>query len=808
MGRTFSRRWSLAPLLFLLLGSGTAAVPSAESLYREAQAAFARGDYKKAAPLASLALAQLGNRDDELTWRVRILDADALTGQGLYKEAQAVLRRPLPSRLAGSDIEVLRLRGLAVVAYRLKQRENGDLLIRRAHRLAKKVPSTLASVLIVLANYDEPNKETWGREALKYARAYKDVQTELRVRGTIGLALANQERFDEAIGMWEPSLVQARAVGNASLEEKFEGNLGWAYLELGDYETADARFTHALTTAKLINARKDAVPWMYQLGNIRLQRGDVAGAEEQYRGSYKLAVELKDDQQPIVLAYLANAALKAGRLADARRYTDQSLQERRNDPDGMLRSQLLDGRVATAEGRWADAERLLNDVLARTRSPQTRWETRGRLAQLYVKTGAFSAADREFARMLATAREARANVREMELRFAFFNALSEVFDSYVDFLVARGRFADALAVTEASRAQTLEEAMPSTVQPRDVRGIAQETGATILCYWLGSEHSYLWVVTPEQVGLVTLPPKHTIETAVEAYQRDLFSPRGSLSMSGERGTALWRMLVKPAAGTIAPGSRVIIVPDGSLHAFNMETLVVPSPKPHYWIEDAVIATAGSLKLLARRVSRPETPPRLLLVGNAPPPSGEFAPLPRAGIEMDKVASHFDGARSSIFSGAKATPSSYRSASPADFTFLHFVAHGVATREKPLDSAIVLAREGESFKLYARDIAKEPLTAQLVTISSCHGAGTRTYAGEGLVGLAWAFLRAGAGNVIAALWKVDDSATPGLMDQLYGGIRAGRDPAVALRDAKLALVRGQNAHKRPLYWAPFVLYTGS
>ena len=34
-------------------------------------------------------------------------------------------------------------------------------------------------------------------------------------------------------------------------------------------------------------------------------------------------------------------------------------------------------------------------------------------------------------------------------------------------------------------------------------------------------------------------------------------------------------------------------------------------------------------------------------------------------------------------------------------------------------------------------------------------GARAYAGEGLVGFTWAFLSAGAHNVIAGLWNVDD-----------------------------------------------------
>jgi CHAT domain-containing protein len=123
--------------------------------------------------------------------------------------------------------------------------------------------------------------------------------------------------------------------------------------------------------------------------------------------------------------------------------------------------------------------------------------------------------------------------------------------------------------------------------------------------------------------------------------------------------------------------------------------------------------------------------------------------------------------------------------------------------------VILARDGtDHYKLFARDIVEQHLTARLVTISSCHGAGTRAYAGEGLVGLAWAFLRAGAEQVIAALWEVDDAATTKLMNHMYAQIRRGSDPAVALRDAKRALIHSGTSQQKPRYWAPFVIYAGS
>jgi CHAT domain-containing protein len=182
-------------------------------------------------------------------------------------------------------------------------------------------------------------------------------------------------------------------------------------------------------------------------------------------------------------------------------------------------------------------------------------------------------------------------------------------------------------------------------------------------------------------------------------------------------------------------------------------------------------------------------------------------LINAADEIARVKKHFT--ESTVLEGARATPRAYENANAGRYGWIHFVAHGTATRQRPLDSAVILARDGDSYKLYARDILKHPLRARLVTISSCHGAGLRAYTGEGLVGLAWAFLHAGARQVIAALWEVNDSATPQLMDDLYQGIRAGHDPAVALRDAKLKLIHhGSGIDRQPRYWAPFVLYSGS
>jgi CHAT domain-containing protein len=156
------------------------------------------------------------------------------------------------------------------------------------------------------------------------------------------------------------------------------------------------------------------------------------------------------------------------------------------------------------------------------------------------------------------------------------------------------------------------------------------------------------------------------------------------------------------------------------------------------------------------------------------------------------------------SGAAARPEAYPAAQPGRFSMIHIAAHGEANRRSPLDSALILSPGEKGFKLYARDVMDIPLHADLVTISACRSSGARTYAGEGPVGLARAFLQAGAGSVIAGLWDVSDSSTAGIMDRMYEQIAAGVTPAESLRRAKISFLH--TAYAKPFYWGPFQFYT--
>ena len=179
-----------------------------------------------------------------------------------------------------------------------------------------------------------------------------------------------------------------------------------------------------------------------------------------------------------------------------------------------------------------------------------------------------------------------------------------------------------------------------------------------------------------------------------------------------------------------------------------------------------------------------------MIGNPIATGTGYENLVNAFAEIRGIEKHFPPDNRTVVTQSGAVPAAYAESTPEQFSYIHFVAHGTASRLDPLDSAVVLSpspQHPESFKLYARDIMRYPLHARLVTISACYGSGLRAYAGEGLVGLSWAFLRAGSHNVIGALWEVNDASTPLLMDRLYGELEAGSSPDAALRTAKLSLI---------------------
>jgi len=763
-------------------------------------------------------------------WKFTILRARIRYRQGMNDEVLNVLATE-PALPPTGDLTVQKLRweGLAYVS--LRKFPDAEQRLDQAERICAssaypdcaRVADARGRLEMERGHYAKA--QVFFSSVLASARASGDPSWEANVLLNLSWAALHQAHFDEALECADAARQIALPRNFGSVAQTALGNMGWAFYRLGDGEKAKEMFAEAGKQAEKAGLVTDQVRWLTDAGYIYMDAGDLKVAEQSFQQSFTLAGQVNSREDIInSLIALAFVSEQTGKLDDAKRYAAEALSMAR--ADGNKRDEvyprLVQGQVAAQQHDAAAAENAFREVARSEDSPVfLKWEAERSFARLYEDENQPASAEQEYRTALSTFETARSELQHEDSRLPFLTNASRIYDDYIHFLVSQKKTDQALQVADYSRARTLTEGLgllpkgsSFAPDPLNAQQAAKRAGGTIFFYWLGEKQSYLWTITPQKTSLFPLPPAAEIDAAVQRYRKALVGPQDVLETANADGTALYRMLVSPAQGLLTKDMQVFIIPDGSLNGLNFETLLVPDPQPHYWIEDATIADASSLRLLAgSRTSRRDSGAgagKLLLIGDAVASNAEYGELPKAGIEIENIEKHFVPAKREVLTRAQATAPAYLASTPEQFAYIHFVAHGTASRLSPLDSAVILSKasaQEDSFKLYARDIIHHPLHADLVTISTCYGAGARAYTGEGLVGLSWAFLRAGAHNVIGALWEVSDASTPRLMDQLYYELKQGRSPEAALRSAKLSLLHS-DAFRKPFYWAPFQLYTGT
>jgi CHAT domain-containing protein len=799
---------------------------SPEQSYRDSWLALRRGDTLAALAGANAALRAVRSPGSDWYWRFTVLKAETLQQQRLNNEALALLQPQLPASLASSDTAIWRKTTQGAASSFQQQFTEAERFFNEAEALARSNhPELLGEIALRRGTLsflrgDFLAAQSDYRRALLIARQQNDPFLEAASLGSLGLVSVRFARYDESIDRYREALTVSQSVGARGSETRIQGNMGFSYYAMGDFERALALYQQAEQASRQRGLAGDQLHWLINIGNADYELHDYAAAERIWEQALQLA-RSHDNKREVTrcLNNLSQISLETGRIDVAQKYNQEAtgLERQAHDQIGALYSAVTAGRIEGARQHYGTAENLFKQVIEDSAPDAAlHWEAQARLGQLFRVEGQPAAADREFLQSIRTIEHARDSVTREEYRLSFLSAAIEFYDEYVDFLVSQGHTVEALQVAELSRARTMADGLgiKSTSLSFPMKNFrptqtARRLNSVMLSYWLGPHHSYLWVVTPAKVSSFALPPAAEINPLVQSYCKALVGPRDVLVTENADGKKLYEMLIAPAKDLIAKSSYVTILPDGNLHSLNFETLLVAAPRTHYWIEDTTITTGSSLVLLAASGSAPTTTSKnLLLIGDTLAPNAEFPSLPQAAVEMSRIEKYFSPSNQTVLSGEKATPAAYFESKPGQFSYLHFVAHGTASRTTPLDSAVVLTKVDDSYKLYARDIIKQRLRADLVTISACRGTGERAYSGEGLVGLSWAFLRAGAHRVIAALWEVNDNSTPQLMDQLYSEISRGTSPDDALRDAKLSLIHSDTVYRKPFYWAPFQIYRGT
>jgi CHAT domain-containing protein len=807
---------------------GCTRLPDPQKTFNHAQAAFLRDDLPAAESEARRAYERFSGHNQEWAWRFRLLDAEALISQGNREVALSLLSATLPPELAHTDLAIKREILQASAFIPLDRLDEADQDLEAAEKLSGTLDSSLAGEIArARGNLQRRRNDLGGAErfflqSLRIARQRRDARLEVTDLLNLGAVAEQEEHYDESIDWLHDAYGKAQILHNQRLAEAALGNRAWDYYKMGDFDRALALYQEAEKAATDLRAVYHQIQWLNNIGLVYYKMSQPSVAEGYYRQSLALAEKTGNSAQVIdALTSLAFVSVQTGQLTEAQQYAEKAFQlaHARNDRPSELYPLLVKAQVSAARGDHEAAEKVFREVADDPKSDLSlRWEAQNDLAKLYEQEHRLADADNQYRKALATIEQARASLQREEFKLPFLANAAHLYDDYIRFLLAQGKTEQALQIADYSRAQTVAEGLGVLPQKAlavakvlNAQQTARHANATVLFYWLGREGSYLWAITANSTTLYSLPPATDIDAAVERYRRALLRWQDVLQTANPDGSYLYDSLVKPVSKLIAHNSRVILIPDGSLDNLNFETLLAPQPQLHYWIEDVTVLSASSLRVLAASQTHIEHGTgRLLLIGDAIAASPEYGPLPNAQPEMENVAKHFGEQQRQTYARQQATPDAYLASDPGQFSFIHFVAHATASKLSPLDSAIVLSPsspEQDSFKLYARDITRHPLHADLVTISSCYGAGTTAYSGEGLVGLSWAFLRAGAHNVIGALWEVSDASPARLMDHLYDELRRGQPPEAALRAAKLSLLHSDDVVRKPFYWAPFQLYTG-
>jgi CHAT domain-containing protein/tetratricopeptide (TPR) repeat protein len=833
-------------LLLLLIPLEDMRPGSAQAAYDHAVQTFQRGDLAKSQQETELGIRQFQVSNSDWAAKFQLLQAETMVRRGMYNDALRLLAGYHPD--SGHSEEIIRKLAIEADALtRLQQLSAANQKLTQAEGLCKSsdYPScgyVLRTRGILAGKQGQLNAaRQFFLESLLFARAHQDRWGEIGALNNLGYADMQIGRFDEAADWLRSAHREAAEIGSDFWTQLVVGNLGWAYYQLGDDERAMELFLDAEKRATKLGNLRGKLKWISNAGYVYHDTGDLNHAEQSYRQALDLARQI-DSKEDIVNALedLAQVSVETGKLDVASAYLDQVTPMESASGDRFRASVMLtQGMLAIARRQDQQAETLLRAIQNNPASPiTTRLGAGDELAGLFGLEGNTQAAEQMYKATLNAFESARAQLKNEDLRLPFSANATGIYDDYIHLLVEEGRSEEALSVASQSRARTLSQGLdiavsrtsfyPSALNPRQ---IAQQTGATLLFYWMGEKQSYLWAITPAKIAVFSLPAQAAIVAHIKRYRQALLNLEDPQQSGNEDGQALYQLLVAPAAKLIRPKAPVMILADGALSQLNFETLLAPGPSQkvgrgadpapsvHYWIEDATLLAAPSLDLLAAAKPAREVSQKLLLLGNPVSPSPDYPSLPLFGAEMARIEKHFAAHRAAVFAGEQASPAAYLTGNPAQYAFIHFVSHAVASRTDPLDSAIILSSSSlpgsslsggnaveASFKLYARDIMQHSIDARLVTISACYGSGTRSYAGEGLVGLSWAFLRAGAHNVIGALWEVSDDSTPRLMDTLYQGLEDGLAPAVALRNAKLDLLHSQSRFRKPFFWAPFQIYT--
>ena len=837
------------------------------ALFTEAERLALLGNWTKARPLFTAAeriYCQRGDERDALRGRIGRLrcDVERTSYAAGAHDISEQLKNPLVEHDARLRLECLTVKGVIDMnTNTAAARQDWREVLALAKSLGDRVWQARATGWLGLLAFVDGKIAQAGKmvtEAIIETSLLHDVGGEIDFLTFFGYGLSEYHRSEQALACFNRALKLAESTPDTGFPFHVYIGKVEALGESNRRQEAYALLDRALEEARRTDTLGAQADLLREGGELAEQDGDSGRAQSYYQ---ECAFVSKQADLPRLLAdsmfKLTNLYQQSGDLRKAEESVAQAIEAVRQveAPYELPHYLAVEAELKRASGKsheadtlFSEASDLVEGMLLTVSSSADESSLIGGMSEIYVghfRLAAISLNDLEKAFRIVERARGRVMLDALRTRRAVpAEGLGEVTPTEMQVVSLqrelrqhhtsseRRELLDRLDEAEASLKHTEYERYrfrkffpPDPVDLRKLRR-SLRPDEMILEYVLADPESFCLTVTREAVRLSRLHGRNQIDALVSRYLTEIQN-KGA---GQEEAQQLYAYLVEPVAGG-KPKRRLIVVPDGKLNALAFDSLV--SPTSHYLLESHVITYSPSstvfylLRSLSQR-SRPTLP--FLGVSydqdrSLPPQSGgvwgrvavvvrgvfdlgeaELPPLPYARQEVTSIA-RLAGPRSILLVGSDATEEKLKSEPLQDFEVLHFAVHGIGNAMEPERSALVLGTSPiskEDGLWQAREIRREVLNAELVTLSGCDTGVGKPEGEEGVANLVRAFLLAGTRNVVASWWAADDRLTAALMTRFYEHLAQGVDESEALNRAKLDILAEFGTQTAPYYWAGFSL----
>ena len=644
----------------------------------------------------------------------------------------------------------------------------------------------------------------------------------------------------------------AEEIGDRSGEGRPFGNLGNAYYSLGDYQKANEYHEKHLKIAQEIGDRSGEGRACGNLGNAYYSMGDYQKAIEYHEKHLKIAQEIGDrSREGAAYGNLGIAYLSLDDFRKAIEYNEKLLKIAQEIGDRS--------REGTAYRNFGNAYQSLGDYQKAIeyhekclKIAQEIGDVSGEgaayhnIGNTYFSLEQFENAADSFGCSVEAFNAVRSCLKSKgDWKINFRELYDGTYTGLWKSLLRIKKLDEALFAAERGRAQTLSDNLliqyevpaslsAATINPKEtVSRLFTEVSSPILFLAIEGLSTNIWFLSrekkvifrrgrlecdrtknyPVRALLQSCLKKIRTEVSVGCGDRTLDELTRDCSSSREvceemkkpfqsldnHFKAFYDGIIGPIVDVLGPqDDELVIVPDGAL-CFIPWAAVIES------IRIRTVPSFTSYQLILNAPEGHHKNTGALLVGN--PCFKElkkpFHDLPGAQEEVEMIASIVN---TRPLTGREATKAEVMRRM-SSVGLIHIATHGnehtgeIALSPNPGWASKFPQRKDYILKI--SDVQAANLRARLVVLSCCHSGRGRTLKGEGVVGVARAFLAAGARSVLVALWAVDDEATMVFMKSFYQHLKEGKTASAAIQQSMKSL-RESEEFSEMRYWVPFQL----